>query len=128
MASDCRVVALKEDVEGEVCSFFGPGRSAAGSRLVSPVISIAAVCLAITGAYSKGSVPLESQSSLLGVFDALDCIVLPPRPLLLTAFEWVRIGMAVSVPLPRPIQQLCCTQSCPHPSSFIRRVAVSERT
>lgn len=45
-------------------------------------------------------VPLESQSSLLELFDALDWVVLPPRPLTFTAFEFVRIGMAATVPFP----------------------------
>lgn len=35
---DLRVEVLMEDVEGDFCSFFCVGLSAAGSRLVSPVI------------------------------------------------------------------------------------------
>ena len=46
-------------------------------------------------------VPPESQSSLLELFEALDWVVLPPPPLLSTAFECVRIGIAASDPVPR---------------------------
>ena len=72
-------------------------------------------------------VPPESQSSLLELFDALDWVVLPPRPLLFTAVEFVRIGMAATVPLPRSIQQPSCTHNDLHQSFFESRFAITEK-
>jgi hypothetical protein len=71
VAFDRLVDVLMEDVEGDFCSSFCAGLSAAGSRLVSPVISCAAVGLSMPGAW-LGVVPPESQSSFLELLDALD--------------------------------------------------------
>jgi hypothetical protein len=71
VAFDRLVDVLMEEVEGDFCCSFCAGLSAAGSRLVSPVISCAAVGRSTTGAW-LGFVPPESQSSFLELLDALD--------------------------------------------------------
>lgn len=126
MAFGLRVDVLMEDVEGDLCNFFCAGMSAAGSRLVSPVLSRPAVDRSTAGVRLGIHVPPESQSSLLELFEALDSVVLPPRPLLFTAFEFVRIGMAATVSLPHSIQQLSCAQHDLH-QTFVCHSAITEQ-